>query len=147
MALFLYCTIFHLALGRCEQSHLHVNVFTVFLCMAYFLWFYVDFYWYKQTQHATHNVQYVTYMSATGKKKSPAWNLKRKSMLSLGGICNRCTHWKILFWPSLKRQNVAFILKVLSVGKKRNWHYNQKWLISDIVHYVAANNNIVKPRI
>lgn len=35
----------------------------------------------------------------------------------------------------------------VSGKKKRNWHYNQKWLISDIVHYVAANNNIVKPRI
>lgn len=45
MAQFLYCTIFHLALGRCEQSHLHVNVFTVFLCMAYFygfMWIFID---------------------------------------------------------------------------------------------------------
>lgn len=84
MVLFSYCTISYLALGRCEQSSSCERVQCVF-SHAGILWFYVDFYWYKQTQHATHNVQYVTYMCATG-NKFPAW-----STLSLGGICNRYT--------------------------------------------------------
>lgn len=151
MALFSDCPIFSPCLQQMWAEPPSCERVQCVSSHAAFLWIHVDFYWYKQTQHATHNVQCVTCMCATG-NKSPAPNLKHQSAV-------HC-HWEAFasdarterfYSDPLPRVKMwlSFWKKKKTVEKKpkRTWQHDQKWLISDIVHCVAANYNIVEPRI